>query len=116
MSACVHEHWQFPLLSLCTHSALTISLIHFVFTSVRKRVAYLDGWARFAKPLTVHASMEQLYMPHCTRIHSESFVWTQFPWWRGSLAVPGLELEHRLLYTQHVTAAISSEVTSTPCA
>ena len=42
-----HEHEQFPLLSLRTHSALTISLIPFVFTSVRKRVASLDGWARF---------------------------------------------------------------------
>ena len=42
---------QFSLLSLRTHSALTISLIPFVFTSMRKRVASLDGWARFAKPL-----------------------------------------------------------------
>ena len=36
---------------MSTPSALTILLIPFVFTSVRKRVASLDGWARFAKPL-----------------------------------------------------------------
>ena len=42
---------QFSLLSLRTHSALTISLTLFVFTSMRKRIASLDGWARFAKPL-----------------------------------------------------------------
>ena len=66
-----------------------ISLIPFVFTSVRKRVASLDGWARFAKALVI-----------TRRRNTQS----------TALAEPGAPLENCLLNQRRLRRAARSGV------